>query len=139
MNPRNLTDIVGKEDIALFLIILGVIGAVWFMGGGETSSYTPTEFCKQAAQESQANLSAKFRQVSCECVSPAQFRRLSTPQKVENVTDYQDVLVCDIGRLDRKLIFPLLKVNETKYDQYNQTQFNDTQIIQDGKRKTIPS
>lgn len=138
MTPLDLKNTFGTEDIALAIVILGVISVIWFMQGGDTGSYTPTAFCEQAAIESQANLSARFGQASCECVSPRNIRQPSTPQEVDNVTDYRDVLVCDVEQLDRQLIFPLLHINETKYDQYNQSRLNDTQIIQDGQRRTIP-
>lgn len=107
----------GKADIALIVIIIAILGAVWAFN---MDSYTPTQFCQDAAVAAEGNLSRGYTDVTCRCESPERYMRsinATTPGKVLDVTDIRDVLVCDTNEFEDSMVFPLLQINETKYNQ----------------------
>ncbi len=119
-----LRDMIGQEDVALLIVLAGVIGVVVLMSPSGGSSYEPSQFCKDVATETEANYTSAVDSIECRCESGKSYeKRVNTPDKVANVTDINDVLVCDVtyGDREKQLVYPLLQINETKYDTYNGT------------------
>jgi hypothetical protein len=119
-----LRDMVGQEDAALLIILAGVVGVVVLMTPGGGSDYQPSQFCQDVASETEANYTSAVDSIDCRCESGEGYEeRMNTPDEVANVTDINDVLVCDVtyGDREEELVYPLLRINETKYNNYNGT------------------
>ncbi|MDY6770983.1 MAG: hypothetical protein SV186_03440 [Candidatus Nanohaloarchaea archaeon] len=117
-----LRQIVGKEDIILAIFLIGIGGVIVTMQQPQSSSYTPSQFCKQVAAGVESNYTNQVDSITCHCESPRGYRG-GVSDKVGNVTDLEDVLVCDVqyGQQSKKLVYPLHRINKTEYQQYNQT------------------
>jgi len=104
-------------DLTLVALIVGIGGILWFTGSG--SEYTPSAFCQETAVAAEGNLSRGYTGVDCSCEDPGKYIsgiNATTPNAVMNVTDVNDVLVCDTNEFEDSMTFPLMKINQTKYN-----------------------